>query len=50
MTVTFNGAKVFAAVDPRPASGRVGLAASGSGEASFDEFLDPPRGDDPQVT
>jgi hypothetical protein len=30
---------LFAAADPRPASGRFGVAASGPGESSFDEFV-----------
>jgi hypothetical protein len=48
VTVTFNDAKVFAATDPHPASGRVGLATTGAGEASFDEFIIRPAAGAPQ--
>lgn len=42
VSVEFGGKPVFEAKDPRPHSGRAGLAAEGPGEASFDEFvLDP---------
>ncbi len=37
--VLFNDAKLFDAVDPKPAFGKTGLVAAGPGEASFDEFL-----------
>jgi hypothetical protein len=39
LTVLFGERKLFDATDPKPASGRTGLAASGAGEASFDEFI-----------
>lgn len=39
LSVFFNDQKLFDARDPRPASGRTGLAAAGPGEASFDEFI-----------
>jgi hypothetical protein len=39
LTVFFNDEKLFEARDPHPAAGRTGLAASGPGEASFDEFV-----------
>lgn len=42
VSVTFGDKALFEAKDPKPASGRAGLAAQGPGEASFDEFvLDP---------
>jgi len=42
LTVTFNDKKVFEATDPKPVNGRVGVAAAGPGEVSFDELiLDP---------
>ncbi len=39
LTVTFNDRKVFEASDPKPANGRVGVAAAGPGEVSFDELI-----------
>jgi len=39
LSVLFNDQKLFDATDPRPAAGRTGLAATGPGEASFDEFV-----------
>jgi hypothetical protein len=39
LTVTFNDKKVFDATDPKPANGRVGVAAAGPGEVSFDELI-----------
>jgi hypothetical protein len=39
VAVSVNEKPVFDAKDPRPASGRVGLATAGPGEASFDELL-----------
>src|SRR5262245_16948071 len=39
LTVPFNEPKVFQASDPKPASGRVGVAAAGPGEVSFDELI-----------
>jgi hypothetical protein len=45
--VLFNDEKLFEAKDPKPATGKTGLAAAGPGEASFDEFViesaDPPK-------
>ena len=38
VTVTLNEKKLFEATDPKPASGRVGLATKGPGEARFDEL------------
>jgi hypothetical protein len=47
LTVLFNDEKLFEAKDPKPATGKTGLAAAGPGEASFDEFViesaDPPK-------
>jgi hypothetical protein len=39
LTVSFNDEKLFEAKDPKPATGKTGLAAAGPGEASFDEFV-----------
>jgi|RhiMetdeSRZDD1v2_1073273.scaffolds.fasta_scaffold01124_19 hypothetical protein len=39
LTVAFNDQKVFGATDPKPVTGRVGVAAEGSGEVSFDELI-----------
>jgi hypothetical protein len=39
LTVSFNDEKLFEARDPHPVAGRTGLATSGPGEASFDEFI-----------
>ena len=39
VTVSVTDQKVFDAKDPNPVSGRVGLATTGPGEASFDELL-----------
>jgi hypothetical protein len=39
VTISVNDKKVFDAKDPKPVSGRVGLATAGPGEASFDELL-----------
>jgi hypothetical protein len=39
VSVFFNDQKLFDARDPKPVSGRTGLAAVGPGEASFDEFI-----------
>lgn len=39
LEVFFNDQKLFDARDPRPASGRAGLAAVGPGQAYFDEFI-----------
>jgi len=39
VTVSVNDKKIFDAKDPKPASGRAGLATAGPGEASFDELL-----------
>lgn len=39
LSVLFNDQKLFSAKDPKPGSGRTGLAAAGPGEASYDEFL-----------
>jgi len=39
LTVLFNDEKLFEAKDPKPATGKTGLAAAGPGEASFDEFV-----------
>jgi hypothetical protein len=39
LSVLFNDQKLFGARDPKPVSGRTGLATAGPGEASFDEFL-----------
>jgi hypothetical protein len=39
VTVSVNGKTLFDAKDPKPVSGRVGLATAGPGEASFDELL-----------
>lgn len=39
LTVLFNDQKIFEAKDPKPATGKTGLAAAGPGEASFDEFV-----------
>ena len=39
LSVLFNDQKLFEAKDPKPATGKTGLAAAGPGEASFDEFV-----------
>ena len=39
LTVLFNGRKLFEATDPRPGTGRTGLATAGPGDARFDEFV-----------
>ena len=39
LTVSFNDQKLFEAQDPHPTAGRTGLATTGPGEASFDEFV-----------
>jgi hypothetical protein len=39
VVVSVNDKTVFDAKDPKPASGRVGVATAGPGEASFDELL-----------
>jgi hypothetical protein len=39
LTVSFNDTKLFEAKDPKPATGKTGLVASGPGDASFDEFI-----------
>jgi hypothetical protein len=39
VAVSFGGQTLFAATDPGPVSGRIGVATAGPGEASFDEFL-----------
>ena len=39
VTVSVNDKKIFDAKDPKPASGRAGVATAGPGEASFDELL-----------
>lgn len=39
LAVYFNDEKLFDARDPHPVAGRAGLATSGPGEASFDEFI-----------
>ncbi|HEY1435304.1 MAG TPA: hypothetical protein VGG65_08000 [Thermoanaerobaculia bacterium] len=39
LTVLFNDQKIFEAADPKPATGKTGLAAAGPGDASFDEFI-----------
>jgi hypothetical protein len=39
VTVSVNDKKIFDAKDPKPASGRAGVATAGPGEASFDEVL-----------
>ena len=39
LTVSFNDQKIFEAKDPKPATGKTGLAAAGPGDASFDEFV-----------
>lgn len=39
LNVVFGETKLFEAVDPKPVSGRAGLAAAGPGEASFDELV-----------
>ncbi len=38
VAVTLNDKKIFEATDSRPASGRVGVATKGPGEARFDEL------------
>jgi hypothetical protein len=38
VTVLVNDKKIFEATDPKPASGRVGLATMGPGDAAFDEL------------
>ncbi len=44
LTVLFNGQKLFESKDPKPATGKTGLAAAGPGEAGFDEFVLEPAG------
>lgn len=39
LKVTFGDQPLFEAKDPKPASGKTGLAAAGPGDASFDEFI-----------
>jgi hypothetical protein len=39
LSVLFNDQKLFEAKDPKPATGKTGLAAAGPGEAGFDEFV-----------
>jgi len=39
ISAAWNGKPLLAGTDPRPAAGRSGLAASGPGAASFDEFV-----------
>jgi hypothetical protein len=39
LKVLFGDRPLFEAKDPKPASGKTGLAAAGPGEASFDEFV-----------
>jgi hypothetical protein len=39
LAVLFNDQKLFEAKDPKPATGKTGLAAAGPGEAGFDEFV-----------
>jgi len=39
LTVYFGDGKLFEGKDPKPATGKTGLAAAGPGEASFDEFV-----------
>ena len=39
LTVFANDKKLFQAGDPKPASGRVGVATAGPGEVSFDELI-----------
>jgi len=39
VTVSVNDKKIFDAKDPKPASGRAGVATAGPGESSFDELL-----------
>ena len=39
LSVFFNDKKLFDAKDPKPVSGKTGLAAAGPGEASYDEFV-----------
>ena len=39
ITVLFDDQKLFDAKDPKPVTGKTGLAAAGPGEASFDEFV-----------
>lgn len=48
LSVFFNDQKLFDARDPEPASGRTGLATTGPGEASFDEFVIEPAEAAPQ--
>ena len=43
LTVLFNDQKLFEARDPKPVTGKTGLAAAGPGEASFDEFVLEPK-------
>jgi hypothetical protein len=48
VSVFFNDQRLFDARDPKPVSGRTGLAAVGPGEASFDEFnIEPAEGAKP---
>lgn len=39
ITVTWDGAPLLKATDPRPVAGRAGLATAGPGAVSFDEFI-----------
>jgi len=39
LEVRFNDQKIFEAKDPKPATGKTGLATAGPGDASFDEFV-----------
>ena len=39
LTVSFGDTKLFEAKDPKPATGKAGLATAGPGEARFDEFV-----------
>ena len=39
VSVSVNDKQIFDAKDPKPASGRAGVATAGPGEASFDELL-----------
>ncbi len=38
VSVVFGDQTLFDAKDPKPAPGRAGVAATGPGESSFDEF------------
>ena len=39
LSVSVDDQKLFDATDPKPAAGRAGVATSGPGDASFDEFV-----------